>query len=126
MKGKKRAMEILNTKKAYLAFSWCAWIVIAFIVYLLFEFSPLFPNTTGFTVYGAISYGLGVLINTVDVPAAFIIWLGMGIHCVWFYHHRMAAKIGWIVLILATFCFGAVIYFFVVYRNQMDEKRVPA
>jgi hypothetical protein len=50
----------------------------------------------------------------------------MGIHCVWFYRPRMAAKIGWIVLILATLCFGAVIYFFVVYRKQMVEKRVPA
>ena len=92
----------------------------------LFEFSPLFPDTTGFSVYGAISFGLGVLLNTIDVPAAFIIWLGMGIHCVWFYHPRMAVKIGWIALILATLCFGAVLYFFVVYRKQMVEKCVPA
>ncbi|MGO8758478.1 MAG: hypothetical protein ACLQG3_10175 [Terracidiphilus sp.] len=119
-------MEFLCTKKAYLAFLWCAWIVIALIAYLLFEFTPLFPNTTGFSVYGAISFGLGVLLNTIDVPAAFIIWLGMGIHCVWFYRPRIAAKIAWIALIVVTVCFGATLYFFVVYRKQMIDKSVRA
>ena len=122
----RRAMEFLYTRKLYLAFSWCAWILITSIAYLLFEFSPLFPDTSVFSVYGAISFGLGALLNTIGFPAAFIIWLGMSIHCVWLYRPRMAAKIGWFVLILATLCIGAVLYFFIVYRKQMIEKCVPA
>ena len=121
-----RTLEFLCTRKVYLAFSWCAWIVITSSAYLLFEFSPLFQNTSGFSVYGAISFGLGVLLNTIAPLAAVIIWLGMGIHCVWFYHPRMAAKIGWIVLILVTVCFGATLYFFVVYRTRTIKKYAAA
>jgi hypothetical protein len=119
-------MEFLCTKKAYLAFSWCAWIVITSSAYLLFEFSPLFPDTSVFSLYGAISYGLGLLLNTIDPPVALIIWLGMGIHCIWFYRPRTAVKIGWVVLMLVTVCFGATLYFFAVYRKQMIAKCKPA
>ena len=126
VKGKTRTMEFLCTKKVYVTFSWGVWIVMAFCIYLLFEISPLFPDTSGFSVYGVISFGLGVLLNTIALPAAVIIWLGMGMHCAWLDRPRTAAKIGWIVLILVTVCFGASLYFFVVYRKQMIEKYAPA
>jgi hypothetical protein len=77
-------------------------------------------------VYGAISFGLGVLVNTIALPAGFIIWLGMGTHCVRFYRSPLAIKIGWCVLILVTVCFGATFYFFVIYRKQMMGRCAPA
>jgi hypothetical protein len=63
---------------------------------------------------------LGGALGVVGGPAALFIWFGMVLFCVREDHSPVRSKIFWFIVFFATAPFGAVIYFFTVYRKQVQ------
>jgi hypothetical protein len=63
---------------------------------------------------------LGGALGVVGGPAALFIWFGMVFFCAREDHSPVRSKVLWFVLFFATAPFGAVIYFFTVYRKQVQ------
>jgi hypothetical protein len=91
--------------------------VLASALFVGFEFTPWYPRSdAGFEA--AFFWWLGFLLNTVDIPAALVIWVAMILHCATRNLSSKGSRIGWLVLLFTTLFFGAIIYFFCVYRRE--------
>jgi hypothetical protein len=64
---------------------------------------------------------VGGAIGVIGAPAALFILFGMAVFCVFEDGSSFGVKMLWFVLFLMTACFGAVVYFFMVYKRQVEE-----
>jgi multisubunit Na+/H+ antiporter MnhG subunit len=72
-----------------------------------------------FHLVGISIFLLGAALGTVGPPAILIIFFGMAIYCSYRSYSSVGKKITLILLLLFTPPFGAVFYFFAVYRKQV-------
>jgi len=115
-------VNVFGSKKAYVVFAVCSWIVVAEVLFLAFEFTPWYPRSD--VGLGAMmAFWLGVLLNEVSTPAALVIWIAMVVHCLARYRGSRSSKVLWSILCIPTACIGSTIYFFAVYSRQYREKR---
>jgi hypothetical protein len=63
---------------------------------------------------------LGGTLGVLGAPAALVIWSGMVAFCVREDHSPASIKMFWFVFFFITAWFGAAVYFFSVYRKQVQ------
>jgi hypothetical protein len=80
-------------------------------------FIPLFQQIQAVQIKFPLQI-LGGALGVVGAPASAIIWFGMVIYCVREDHD--SSKVFWFILFFTTAWFGAAIYFFTVYRKQVQ------
>jgi hypothetical protein len=110
----------IKSDKAQRLFSWPAWIIVGVAVFLSFMLTPWFQQIE--SIRGGV-LGLrllGALLGVLGAPATFILLFGMMTFCVCEGRSPLSSKILWFVLFFATASFGAAVYFFAVYRKQVQ------
>ena len=116
----------LVSKFAYSMFLYSVWAIVCLGLYIVFEMTPWFQQVETFHVPGLVVFLLGVALSTVGEPAILIIYFGMAIYCICRDCSSVGKKIALIVFILFTPPFGAIVYFFTVYRKQWAIHREAA
>ena len=104
-------------------FLYSVWAIVCLGMYILFEMTPWFLQIETFHVVGLVVYVLGIALSTVGEPAILIIYFGMTIYCIYQDRFSVGKKIALIIFILFTPPFGAILYFFTVYRKQWAVHR---
>ena len=108
----------LVSKFAYNMFLYSVWAIVCLGLYIVFEMTPWFQQIETFHVVGLVVYILGAALSTVGMPAILIIYFGMTIYCIYRDRSSVGIKVVLILFILFTPPFGAILYFFGVYRKQ--------
>lgn len=103
-------------------FLYSAWVVVSMGVFMAFMLTPWFSQIQAVRQGALILRVLGGTLGVIGAPASLIILFGMVIFCVRRDPSSASAKVLWFILFLTTACFGAVVYFFVVYRRQIRRQ----
>lgn len=105
----------LVSNRARALFLYSSWVVVGMGIFMLFI--PWFVQIQAVQIKLPLQV-LGGALGVVGAPAALIIWFGMMIFCV--REDHVSSKVFWFILFFATAWFGAAIYFFTVYRKQVQ------
>jgi hypothetical protein len=98
-------------------FLYSSWVVVCMGIFMLFI--PLFLQIQAVQIKLPLQI-LGGALGIVGGPAALVLWFGMVVFCIREDPSPVSSKIFWFVLFFATAPFGAAIYFFTVYRKQVQ------
>jgi len=63
---------------------------------------------------------VGGAIGVIGAPASLFVLFGMAVFCVSEDRSSFGVKMLWFVLFFMTACFGATVYFFTVYKKQVE------
>lgn len=99
-------------------FRYSSWVVVCVGIFMLFMLSPWFQQIQTAPQGKLALQILGGALGVVGAPAGLIIWFGMVIYCV--REDKVSSKVFWLIFFFATAWFGAAIYFFTVYRKQVQ------
>ncbi len=119
-------MRWLRSEKASRLFSCAAWIVVGVGLFMAFMLTPWFQQIDSLRGGDLFLRILGAPLGIVGAPASLILLFGMMAFCVREDHSPVSVKVLWFVLFLAIAMFGAAVYFFVVYRKQIERAHAPA
>jgi len=100
-------------------FSCSAWVVVCWGIFMIIGLIVWGQQTTTFPLDNLIAIVFAIAFILVIIFAILIIILGMAIHCIFNCDFSLGAKIPWSIFAFFTAPFGAVIYFFTVYRKQV-------
>ena len=112
----------LRSNKANTLFLYSAWVVVCVGTFLIFLMTPWFDQIDKVPSSDFLLRILGGALGVVGAPASLIILFGMAIFCVHEDRSPISAKVFWFIVFFATACFGAVAYFFRVYRKQVRRQ----
>jgi hypothetical protein len=112
--------QLLRSKNAFKLFLYSSWVIVSWGVVTIFMLSPWYRLTERQTWSNVLVHVLLSPLAFVAAPACLIILFGMMIFCAREDRSSVGAKILWFILFLTTACFGAAIYFFTVYRKQVQ------
>jgi hypothetical protein len=118
-------MPKLPRRRIYLLFSWCAWLVIATGVLVLWVKSPFFVQADSPSGLFIPAVLLGGLIALFGIPAGLILWGAMGYYCSRNARVSKGARIAWFLLFFTFGWYGSALYFFTVYRREAAEALEP-
>lgn len=110
-----------QSNKVPALYSYSAWAVVCSGVLMLFALTPWSKQIGSLPGIKPFLYLLGGVVGLAVVPALVIILLGMMIFCVREDHSPLHVKIFWFIVFFATGWFGAAVYFFTVYRRQVQD-----
>jgi len=112
----------LRSNKANKLFLYSAWVVVCVGIFFIFMMTPWFDRIDKVPRCDFLLRILGGALGVVGAPASLILLFGMAVFCLREDRSPIGAKILWFVLFLATACFGAAVYFFRVYRKQVQQQ----
>jgi hypothetical protein len=108
----------LESKTMYMLFSCSAWVVVCLGIFMIFCLIYQFLQNKIFETDNLIAVVLGGAFIVVSSMALLIIIVGMAIHCLSNSNFSFGTKILWSIFAFFTAPFGAMIYFFTVYKKQ--------
>jgi hypothetical protein len=108
----------LLSNRTRAVFLYSSWVVVCVGIFMLFMLSPWFQQIQTAPQGKLALQILGGALGVVGAPAGIIIWFGMVIFCV--REDHVSSKVFWFILFFATAWFGAAVYFFTVYRKQVQ------
>lgn len=112
----------LGSQHAQRIFAWSSWIVLLLGLFFLLMWSPWFAQLEAEPSGEAALRLLGGILGVVGAPALLVIWFGMIAFCLLEDKSPVRMRILWCVLFFTTGLFGAVLYFFRVYRKQVASR----
>lgn len=115
----------LRSDKACKLFLYSAWIVVCMGVFMAFMLTPWFRQIDSFRAGDLILPVLGGTAGVAGAPAALILLFGMAEFCLREDKSPIGDKILWFIAFFFTACFGAALYFFVVYRKRVRGLAWP-
>jgi hypothetical protein len=119
-------MAKLPSRRIYLLFSWCAWLVVATGVFVAWFKTPFFAQ---FNFHSWLLFPVALvaaLLVLFGIPAAFILWGAMGYYCSLNSRISKGARFAWFLLFFTTGWYGSALYFFTVYRREaVAALRLP-
>ncbi len=115
---------LLRSSKAQTLFSYSSWITLTVGIFMVFMVTPWFGVVKSIQGGEVVLRFCGAVLGVLGAPAALIIWLGMTVYCVADDSSSKFNKAVWCVLFFVIACFASAIYFFAVYRKQV--QRTPA
>lgn len=92
-------------------------------VFFIFMLTPLFHQIDAMALGKLFMQILGGTLGCLGAPASLVLLFGMVIFCARVDRSSIGTKTGWFFVFFATACFGAVLYFFTVYRKQIVMQR---
>lgn len=110
----------LESRFSYHVFLICSWLTVLLgiaVVLILASYQLGFAG----------SHPLGIFAGSVGVVSAIagpIIFLGMGIFCIFGDRSPLRVRLLWGLIFIATSFFGSALYFFAVYRKQVTNASV--
>jgi hypothetical protein len=93
-------------------------------IFMIFMMTPLFQLIETMPHGDLFLKILASPLAVLGAPASLIILFGMAIFCVRRDRSLVGAKVLWFIFFLFTACFGAVVYFFTVYKKQVGAVPV--
>lgn len=115
----------LQSEKASRLFLYSAWIIVCVGIFMAFMMTSWFAGIEALHGRRFLLRLLGGTLGIVGAPAALVIWFGMAAFCARVDRSTFGTKTLWFIVFLVTAWFGAVIYFFAVYRKTV-QLAVPA
>lgn len=115
----------LQSEKAFKLFLYSAWIVVCMGIFMAFMWTPWFQQIE---LSRAGDIILRVLVAPLAVAgpfAALILLFGMVEFCLRHDKSPASDKILWFIAFFFTACFGAALYFFVIYRKRVRGLAWP-
>ncbi len=94
-------------------------------LFMIFMLTPWFQEVGALPWGEAILRVVGAVLGFVNAFAALFILFGMVVFCACEDHSPISDKVLWFLLFFVTACFGAVVYFFVVYRRLVRPTAQP-
>lgn len=110
----------LRSDKTRVLFSYSSWAVVCVGFFMIFMSSAWFHQIEVVPRGELLLRVLGGALGIVGAPASLIIWFGMVAYCLREDHSPVGIKIFWFVIFFTTAFFGAAVYFFWVYRRQVQ------
>lgn len=110
----------LQSSKTHKLFLYSAWVVVCVGIFMIFMLTPWFSEIES---QPRAALFLRILLSPLAIlaaPASLILWFGMTAFCVFVDRSSVGVKIWWFVIFFATAFFGAAVYFFKVYRKQVN------
>jgi len=111
----------LKSDRVQALFLLSSWVVICMGIFMIFVLTPWFRQIETLPNGKMLLHVVGGVVGVLGAPASLIILFGMAAFCVFEDGSRIRRKVFWLVLFFATACFGAAIYFFGVYRRQVER-----
>lgn len=115
----------LQSEKAFKLFRYSAWIVVCLGIFMAFMWTPWFHQFDSYRAGDIILRVLGAPLGVAGAPAALILLFGMVEFCIRHDKAPVSEKILWFIVFFFTACFGAALYFFVVYRKRVHGFAWP-
>jgi len=117
----------LQSSKTRKLFLYSAWVVVCVGIFMIFMLTPWFSEIEARPRADLFLRILAFPVAILAAPASLIIWFGMAAFCIFEDRSSVSVKIWWFVLFFTTAFFGAAVYFFKVYRKQVEgTATVPA
>lgn len=110
----------LVSRKVYAAFLYSSWVVVYMGIFMIFMLTPWFHQIEVMQRGKIVLWILASPLAILGAPASLIILFGMAIFCAREDDSSIGTKIFWFISFFATTCFGAVAYFFSVYKKQAE------
>jgi hypothetical protein len=115
----------LRTQKAFALFSYGAWTVVCLGVFMVFMLTPWFQQVDALPGGDYLLRVLGGVLGLLGAPGGLILWFGMVVFCALEDRFSsLSAKIFWFALFFTASFLGAAVYFFTVYRKQVQAAGV--
>jgi len=112
----------IRSQKAFALFRYAAWVVVCMGLFMAFMLTPWFWQIAA-TPGGLLTLRiLGGAAGVLGGPASLVILFGMMAFCVREDNSPTSTKILWFVFFFFTAPFGTVVYFFSVYRKQVQVE----
>jgi hypothetical protein len=115
----------LVSRPAYTVFRYCSWIVVAAGILMTFAVTPWFGQIQSAPAANSLLRLLGAALGIAGAPAALVVLAGMALFCILVDRSSFGKKSLWFICFLSTACFGAAVYFFVVYKKQVAAISLP-
>lgn len=112
---------LLHSPKAQTLFWYSSWMTLCMGVFMVFMVTPWFGVVKSFQGGEIVLRFSGAVLGVLGAPAALIIWVGMIICCLVDDSSTKFNKAAWCVLFFFAACFASAIYFFIVYRKQVQR-----
>lgn len=109
----------LQSEKAFGLFRYTAWVVMYLGVFMAFMWTPWFHQIDSSRAGDIVLRVLGGASGVAGAPAALILLFGMVEFCLRHDKSTVGDKTLWFIAFFVTACFGAALYFFIVYRKQV-------
>jgi hypothetical protein len=117
----------LRSNVARKLFLYSSWAVVCMGFFMIFMLTPWFSQIETMPREELALRVVGGALGIVGAPASIIIWFGMAAFCIFEDRSSVSVKIWWFVFFFTTAFFGAAVYFFKVYRKQVQgATTVPA
>jgi hypothetical protein len=95
-------------------------------IFILFVLSPWYQEIQEVPRARIVLQVLGGVLGVFGALASLIIWFGMAAFCLREDPSPVSTKIVWFVLFFVTAWFGSAVYFFRVYRKQVQAASTPS
>ena len=115
----------LQSDKAATLFLYSAWITVCMGIFVAFMWTPWFGQTASFRAGDLVLRVLGGTLGVAGAPAALILLLGMIAFCLRYDNSPVGDKVLWFIVFFVGACFGAALYFFIVYRKRIRGLSWP-
>ena len=115
----------LQSEKGSKLFLYATWIVVCLGIFMVFMLTPRFGQIDSFRAGDLVLRALGGALGVAGAPAALILWFGMVEFCLRYDKSPTGDKILWFIVFLLGACFGAALYFLVVYRKRVRGLAWP-
>jgi hypothetical protein len=112
----------LRSQKAFSLFRYAAWGVVCMGLFMAFMLTPWFSQIAGMPRGELLLRILGGTLGVLGAPASLVLWFGMLAFCVREDDSPTSTKIFWFVVFFVFAFFGAAVYFFSVYRKQVQPE----
>jgi uncharacterized protein YacL len=110
----------IRSNVASVLFLYSAWIVILMGIFMLCLLSPWLKHVQAGTSTNLMLEVLGGILGVVGALAALVIWFGMLTFCLSADSSPLGTRILWLLLFLVMAWFGSTVYFFRVYKRQVQ------
>ena len=107
-------------------FQYSAWTVFCMGIFMVFMLAPWFRDVEAMPHGDLVLRIAGALLGVTGAFASLVIFVGMIIFCLREDRSPTWVKVLWLILFLITACFGTALYFFAVYRRQIQDISTSA
>jgi|SRR5579864_2200673 len=110
----------LRSQKAFALFRSAAWVVVGMGLFMISMLTPWFSQIAAMPRGKLLLQVLGGSLGVLGAPASMVILFGMMAFCLSEDNSSTSTKILWFVFFFFTAPFGPAVYFFGVYRKQVQ------